>query len=211
VVLGFDGWDVTAVLVEPEVVEPVDPLGGGNLDAVQGPPRAAGSDQLGLVQPELGLRGGVEAPMSSGVGDGLLGAERVADEGEGFAGDVALEDAQGVVAGVALLASFLGEVTGSAVVDHLVVGDGPQGAVGGAVAPAAEAVALSLPAARLDGAGAAEGGEGSEPGQAPVPRSRRQAAEVRRVRGLRARTYRLDDANGALAESQLGAWSDPHA
>jgi hypothetical protein len=48
----------------------------------------------------------------------------------------------------------------SGVMDHPVVRDGPQGAVGGAVTAAAEAVALSLPAAGLDRAGAAEGGEG---------------------------------------------------
>lgn len=98
--------------------------------------------------------------MSSGLGDGLLVAKSLADEREGFACDVALEDAQGLVAAVAVLASLLGELTGSGVVDHPVVRDRPKGAVRGAVTAAAEAVALSLPAAGLHGAGAAEGGEG---------------------------------------------------
>ena len=48
--LKLDGWDVAAVLVEAAVVEPVDPLGGGDLDVVDGPPGLAGFDQLGLVQ-----------------------------------------------------------------------------------------------------------------------------------------------------------------
>lgn len=91
-VLGFGGWDVAAVLVQATVVEPVDPLGGGVLDSVGGAPGPSGSDELGLVQPVDGLSEGVEAPMSSGCGQGVFGARRVADDREGLAGDVALED-----------------------------------------------------------------------------------------------------------------------
>ena len=49
-VLGFCWGDVAAVLVEPVVVEPVDPLCRGDLDGVLGAPRTARLDQLGLVQ-----------------------------------------------------------------------------------------------------------------------------------------------------------------
>jgi hypothetical protein len=37
-------------LVEASVVEPVDPLGGGVLDLVEGLPWAAGLDQFGFVE-----------------------------------------------------------------------------------------------------------------------------------------------------------------
>ena len=47
-VLEFCRWDVTAVFVEPAVVEPVDPFGGGELDLFRGPPGPAGFDELGL-------------------------------------------------------------------------------------------------------------------------------------------------------------------
>lgn len=43
--------DVAAVLVEAAVVEPVDPFGRGELDLVDGAPRFAGFDHLGLVEP----------------------------------------------------------------------------------------------------------------------------------------------------------------
>jgi len=49
-VLGLDGWDVAAVLEQPAVVEPVDPLGGRVLDVIDGLPRLAWLDQFGLVQ-----------------------------------------------------------------------------------------------------------------------------------------------------------------
>ena len=39
------GWDVSAVLVEAPVVEPVDPFGGGEFDVVDGAPGTAGPDQ----------------------------------------------------------------------------------------------------------------------------------------------------------------------
>ena len=50
--------DVSAVFVEAVAVEPVDPFGGGQLDLLDGPPRLAGFDQLGFVQPvdRLGQR-----------------------------------------------------------------------------------------------------------------------------------------------------------
>ena len=48
--LQFDRWDVAAVFVEAVVVEPVDPLCGGQFDVVDGAPGLAGFDQLGLVQ-----------------------------------------------------------------------------------------------------------------------------------------------------------------
>ena len=44
-------WHVAGVLVEPAVVVPVDPPGGGDLDGVHIPPGALAADDLGLVQP----------------------------------------------------------------------------------------------------------------------------------------------------------------
>jgi len=41
---------VAAVFVEAAVVEPVDPLGGGDLDVVDAAPWAVFLDQLGLVE-----------------------------------------------------------------------------------------------------------------------------------------------------------------
>ena len=51
----FGGWDVAAVLVRAAVVEPVDVLGGGQLDRVGSAPGPVALDQLGLVQPVDGL------------------------------------------------------------------------------------------------------------------------------------------------------------
>jgi hypothetical protein len=48
--LQFDRWNVTAVLVEAVVVEPVDPFGGGQFDFFDAALGFAGFDQLGLVQ-----------------------------------------------------------------------------------------------------------------------------------------------------------------
>jgi hypothetical protein len=63
--------NVAAELVEAAVVEPVDPLGGRDLDGIQSPPRASGLDQLGLVEPVDGLSEGVDAPMKRpGFGGG---------------------------------------------------------------------------------------------------------------------------------------------
>ena len=98
--------------------------------------------------------------MSSGRLEWVLVAQRLADQGEGLAGDVALEDSQGVVAAVAAGFASCGELAGSGVVDHAVVRDGPQGVVGRSVPSAVEAVAVGLTAAGLDGADTAQGGEG---------------------------------------------------
>ncbi len=99
--------------------------------------------------------------MSSGGRDGAHPVvEGVLDEGEGLAGDVALEDAEGVLAAVASGPSPSGGLAGAGVADHAVVRDGTEGVVGVAVAAAAESVAVALSAAGLDGAGPAEGGEG---------------------------------------------------
>jgi hypothetical protein len=49
-ILQFCWRNVSAVLVEPSVIEPIDPFGGGILDLLDGPPRAPVFDQLGLVQ-----------------------------------------------------------------------------------------------------------------------------------------------------------------
>src|SRR6476660_1752664 len=49
-VLQFCWRNVSAVLVEPSVIEPIDPFGGGILDLLDGPPRAPVFDQLGLIQ-----------------------------------------------------------------------------------------------------------------------------------------------------------------
>jgi hypothetical protein len=43
-------WDVAAVFIKPSVVEPVDPLQGGDLDVVGGAPRAFRFDQFGLCR-----------------------------------------------------------------------------------------------------------------------------------------------------------------
>ena len=48
--LQFCWRDVPAVLVEPSVIEPVDPFGGGVVHLIDGPPRAPMFDHLGLVQ-----------------------------------------------------------------------------------------------------------------------------------------------------------------
>jgi hypothetical protein len=48
--LELGGWNVAAVLVEAAVVEPVDPLGGGDLDLVDGLPGSSWFDQFGLVE-----------------------------------------------------------------------------------------------------------------------------------------------------------------
>ncbi|MDT5254956.1 MAG: hypothetical protein QOD10_36 [Mycobacterium sp.] len=53
------GWDMSAALAEATVVEPVNPLRGGHLDFLDGPPRLARFDQLGLVQAVNRFRQGV--------------------------------------------------------------------------------------------------------------------------------------------------------
>ena len=75
--LEFGGWDVTAVAVDPSVVEPVDPFGGGDLDVVGGPPRAAGL-QFGLEQAVDRFSESVDAPISVKQRQGASRAWRVA-------------------------------------------------------------------------------------------------------------------------------------
>ena len=74
VVFELDRWDVAAGAVEAAVVEPVDVLQRRGFDVVEAPPGAAAADQLGLVEADQGLGGGVESPMSSRVGEDLFGA-----------------------------------------------------------------------------------------------------------------------------------------
>src|SRR3954463_9369515 len=57
------GWDVAAVLVEAAVGEPVDPLGGGDLDVVDGLPWPSGLDQFGLVEAVLTRATGLSDPV----------------------------------------------------------------------------------------------------------------------------------------------------
>ena len=54
----FGWWQVVAVLVQAAVVQPVNPLEGGDFDLVNGPPRTLRLDQFGLVEPvdRLGQR-----------------------------------------------------------------------------------------------------------------------------------------------------------
>ena len=47
--LQFYRRDVPAALVEPAVIEPVSPFGGGKLDLLDGAPRTPIFDHLGLV------------------------------------------------------------------------------------------------------------------------------------------------------------------
>ena len=69
------GWrDVAAGLEQAAVIEPVDPLQGGDLDLLNGPPRAARLDQLGLQQPGREPRSGAAAH-----GPGDPGVPRVLD------------------------------------------------------------------------------------------------------------------------------------
>lgn len=62
--LQLDRWDVAAVFVEAVVVEPVDPLRGGQFDVVDGAPGLAWSDQLGHVQTGDRLGERIDAPIS---------------------------------------------------------------------------------------------------------------------------------------------------
>ena len=58
-VLELDGWDVAAGAVQTAVVEPVDVLENGELHVVEPSPGPAAADELGLVEPDEGLGGGV--------------------------------------------------------------------------------------------------------------------------------------------------------
>ena len=59
VVLVLDGWDVPDLAVEASVVEPVEVLGGRDLEVGDAGPWALVADQLGLVQRVERLGGGV--------------------------------------------------------------------------------------------------------------------------------------------------------
>jgi hypothetical protein len=50
--LEFGWWDVATGFEQASVVEPVDVLEGGDLDLLDGSPRATGFDQFGLEQPD---------------------------------------------------------------------------------------------------------------------------------------------------------------
>jgi hypothetical protein len=82
--------------------------------------------------------------MSSGGWRDPFAVERVDDQVEGFAGDVALQHSQDVVAAVALCPSLRGELACPWVVDEPIVRDRPQGVVRSAVAAAVESVTLAL-------------------------------------------------------------------
>src|SRR6266542_7139811 len=99
-------------------------------------------------------------PLCQGVVGNWVGrAERVADLGEDLTGDVALEQPEDLFAAGAGGGAAGGVGAGLRVVHQPVVGDGPQGAVGGAVTAAVQPVALGLAAGVLDRAGAAQRGE----------------------------------------------------
>jgi hypothetical protein len=59
VVLVLDRRDVAAGAAEASVVEPVDVLQRREFDVVEAAPGAAAADELGLVQADEGLGGGV--------------------------------------------------------------------------------------------------------------------------------------------------------
>jgi hypothetical protein len=89
------------------------------------------------------------------VGKGVRWAEGVADLGEDLTGDVALEQPEDLFAAGPGGGAAGGISAGLWVVHEPVVGDDPQGAVGGAVTAAVEAVALCPTAGVLDRADAA--------------------------------------------------------
>ena len=62
--LCLDGREVVAVLKRTAVVEPIDPLGGRDLEVVEPLPRPARLDQLGLVEPDHGLGQGIVIRLS---------------------------------------------------------------------------------------------------------------------------------------------------
>ena len=61
--LCFDRGKVPAVLERSAMVEPVDPLGGGDLEVVEALPRPLLLDQLGLVEADDGLGQRIDAPI----------------------------------------------------------------------------------------------------------------------------------------------------
>ena len=70
VLLVFGRRDVTERAVQPAVIEPGHPPGGGRLEAGEGLPRAAPVDQLGLVQADDRLGQGVVVGIPGGPGRG---------------------------------------------------------------------------------------------------------------------------------------------
>jgi GAF domain-containing protein len=88
------GWgEVCAGGVQSAVVEPVDPLEGGDLDLVEGAPGAASVDQLGLEQPNLGLGQGVVVRVADAAdaGRGAGFGEPLGEPDRGVLGDPASE------------------------------------------------------------------------------------------------------------------------
>jgi hypothetical protein len=65
VVLGLvlDGRDVADAAVQSVLVEPVDPVQGGEFEVVDAAPGPFVADALGLVEPDHGLSEGVDAPI----------------------------------------------------------------------------------------------------------------------------------------------------
>ena len=79
---GLGRRSVSDRLEDPAVVEPIDPLEGCELHCFEAPPRAAGSNHLGLVQPDDGLGQGVVVRIANA-------ADRLLDAGLGQAFGVA--------------------------------------------------------------------------------------------------------------------------
>jgi len=73
----FCRGDVTNGAVQPPLVPPGDPLEGRQLDLLGASPRAAATDQLGLVQPIDRLRQSVVVTVAFGPdrGDGAFGGQ----------------------------------------------------------------------------------------------------------------------------------------
>ena len=68
VVVGFefDGWDVAGLAVESDLVEPPNPVQGGEFEVVDAAPGAFMSNAFGLVEPDHRFgRGVVEAVADS--------------------------------------------------------------------------------------------------------------------------------------------------
>jgi hypothetical protein len=65
--LKLDRWDVAVLFVESRVVEPIEVVQGGDLDLFHRLPRTVGIDQLGLVEPNDGLREGVVVGVADGA------------------------------------------------------------------------------------------------------------------------------------------------
>jgi hypothetical protein len=70
--LELDRRNVAQAAVQAHLVEPVHPVQSRELKFVDASPGSLGADEFGLVEPDQALGEGVEAPMSSGLGKGLL-------------------------------------------------------------------------------------------------------------------------------------------